>query len=245
MLSHMPGRLLPWSSRPPERGGPGYRVSAALAKRSRIAVQATAAEDDRVVEGLATGQSARSSPEVPADWACGPGCSGWVWQSQLRVLPPPGHSLHDMTDAVRDAGERKTDTVARLEGDADIWVATASAGRAHLVPLSLAWDGAHVILATPANSPTARNAAASGQMRLALGTSRDVTIIEAAAEVVPCAEAPGPIARCYAARTGWDPRHEDVPHVYLVATPRTMQAWKSLAEINGRTIMRDGQWAPA
>jgi hypothetical protein len=166
-------------------------------------------------------------------------------QSRLRVLPPPGHSLHDMTDAVRDAGERKTDTVARLEGDADIWVATASAGRAHLVPLSLAWDGAHVILATPANSPTARNAAASGQMRLALGTSRDVTIIEAAAEVVPCAEATGPIARCYAARTGWDPRHEDVPHVYLVATPRTMQAWKSLAEINGRTIMRDGQWAPA
>ena len=166
-------------------------------------------------------------------------------QGQLRVLPPPGHSLHDMTDAVRDAGERKTDTVARLEGDADIWVATASAGQAHLVPLSLAWDGAHVILATPANSLTARNAAASGQMRLALGTSRDVTIIEAAAEVVPCAEATGPIARCYAARTGWDPRHEDVPHVYLVATPRTMQAWKSLAEINGRTIMRDGQWAPA
>jgi hypothetical protein len=168
-----------------------------------------------------------------------------VMQSQLQVLPPPGHSLHGMTDAVRDAGERKTDTVARLEGDADVWVATASAGRAHLVPLSLAWDGAHVILATPANSPTARNAAASGQMRLALGTSRDVTIIEAVAEVVPCAEAPGPIARCYAARTGWDPRHEDVPHVYLVATPRTMRAWKSVAEINGRTIMRDGQWTPA
>jgi hypothetical protein len=69
----MPGRLLQWSSRPPERGGPGYWVSAALPKRSRIAVQATAAEDDRVVEGLATGQSARSSPEVPADGACGPG----------------------------------------------------------------------------------------------------------------------------------------------------------------------------
>jgi len=82
-------------------------------------------------------------------------------------------------------------------------------------------------------------------MRLTLGTSRDVTIIEAAAGVVPCTEAPDPIARCYAARTGWDPRHEDVPHVYLVATPSTVQAWKSLAEINGRTIMRDGQWTPA
>jgi hypothetical protein len=150
-----------------------------------------------------------------------------------------------MTDAVRNASQRKTDTMARLEGDADVWAATASVGQAHLVPLSLAWDGAHVILATPANSPTARNAAASGQMRLALGTSRDVTIIEAAAEVMPCAEAPDPIARCYAARTGWDPRHQDAAHVYLVATPRTMQAWKSLAEINGRTIMRDGQWTPA
>ena len=43
-----------------------------------------------------------------------------------------------MTDAVRNTDERKSDTLARLEGDADVWVATASAGRAHLVPLSLA-----------------------------------------------------------------------------------------------------------
>ena len=43
-------------------------------------------------------------------------------------------------------------------------------------------------------------------------------------------------------RTGWDPRDEDVPHVYLIATPTSMQAWNSLAEIDGRTIMRNGQW---
>jgi hypothetical protein len=147
-----------------------------------------------------------------------------------------------MADAVRGAGERKADTIARLEADADAWAATASAGQPHLVPLSLAWDGSRVILATPASSPTARNAAASGDIRLALGTSRDVTIIEAAADVMPCADAPEPIAQCYAARTGWDPRNEDVPHVYLISTPRTMRAWRTLAEINGRTIMRDGQW---
>jgi hypothetical protein len=149
-----------------------------------------------------------------------------------------------VSDAVRSAAQRRTDTLARLEGDADVWVATATAGRPHLVPLSLAWDGARVILATPAASPTARNAAASGEIRLALGTSRDVTIIEAAAEVVPCADAPGSVARCYATRTGWDPRQEDVPHVYLIATPRTMRAWNSLAEIPGRTVVRDSQWAP-
>jgi hypothetical protein len=150
-----------------------------------------------------------------------------------------------MTDAVRDAGERKADTIARLEGDADIWVATAAEGRPHLVPLSLAWDGSQVILATPASSPTARNASAGGEVRLALGTSRDVAMIEAAAEVVLCADAPGEVARCYVARTGWDPRNEGVPHVYLIARPRTVRAWNSLTEINGRTIMRDGQWMSA
>jgi hypothetical protein len=147
-----------------------------------------------------------------------------------------------MPDAVRSASQRKADTLARLGNDADVWVATASDGHPHLVPLSLAWDGAHVLVATPASSPTARNASASGEVRLALGTSRDVTVIDAAAEVVRCADAPEPIARGYASRTGWDPRREDVPHVYLVATPLTMRAWQSLPEIDGRTIMRGGQW---
>ncbi len=151
-------------------------------------------------------------------------------------------SLDGMTEAVRGASQRRADTVARLENDIDVWVATADGGRPHLVPLSLAWDGTRVIVATPAVSPTARNAAASGEVRLALGTSRDVTIIEAAAEVVACPGAPDPVARAYAERTGWDPREEDVPHVYLIAAPRTMRAWNSLAEITGRTIMRDGRW---
>jgi hypothetical protein len=30
-----------------------------------------------------------------------------------------------MTDAVRTATQRKTDTITRLEGDADVWIATA------------------------------------------------------------------------------------------------------------------------
>jgi hypothetical protein len=35
------------------------------------------------------------------------------------------------------------------------------------------------------------------------------------------------------------------PRPAAPAAPRTMQAWKSLAEIDRRTIMRDGQWTPA
>jgi len=164
---------------------------------------------------------------------------------RAELAPRPERILNDVTDAVRTAAERRADTLARLNGDADVWVATASAGRPHLVPLSLAWDGARLIVATPAASPTARNAAASGDIRLALGTSRDVTIIEAAADVVPCADAPGPVALCYATRTGWDPRREHVPHAYLIAAPRTVRAWNSLAELADRTIMRDGRWTSA
>ncbi|MGO9296848.1 MAG: pyridoxamine 5'-phosphate oxidase family protein [Streptosporangiaceae bacterium] len=89
-----------------------------------------------------------------------------------------------MTDAIRSASERGADTAARLEHDADVWAATANADRPHLVPLSLAWDGAHVILATPADSPKARNAAASGDIHWPLDSTRDVTIIKAAVEVV-------------------------------------------------------------
>jgi hypothetical protein len=150
-----------------------------------------------------------------------------------------------VTDVVRDAAQRRAETVARLEGDADVWVATARADQPHLIPLSLAWDGARVIMATPAASPTARNAAISGTLRLALGTSRDVTIIDATADVLPCAEAPDSVSGCYATRTGWDPGAEDQPHVYLIATPRSMQAWNSVAELTGRTIMRDGRWTLA
>jgi hypothetical protein len=165
--------------------------------------------------------------------------------AEAELAPSPWAYPQRVTDAVRVTAERRADTLARLEGDADVWAATASGGQPHLVPLSLAWDGTHVILATPAASPTARNAAASGNIRLALGNSRDVTVIDAAAEVVPCADAPDLVTRCYATRTGWDPRDEDVLHVYLIATPRTMQAWNSLAEMSGRTIMRDGQWTSA
>jgi hypothetical protein len=80
---------------------------------------------------------------------------------------------------------------------------------------------------------------------VSLGSCRDVTIIEAAVEVVICADAQDSITRCYAARTGWDPRREDAQHVYLIATPRTTRAWSNLPEMTGRTIMRGGQWTAA
>jgi hypothetical protein len=147
-----------------------------------------------------------------------------------------------MAEEVRSRAQRQADTAARLETDADIWVASASGDHPHLIPLSFAWDGRRIILATPSDSPTARNAASSGVVRLALGPARDVTIFEAPTEVVPCRGADAAIAEPYQARVGWDPRQEEVEHSFLVATPRVARAWRSVPELAGRTIMRDGRW---
>ncbi|MGH9091834.1 MAG: pyridoxamine 5'-phosphate oxidase family protein [Acidimicrobiales bacterium] len=135
--------------------------------------------------------------------------------------------------------------MARLETDADIWVATANDGVPHLVPLSFGWDGTRIILATPSHSPTARNASAAGVVRLALGPTRDVTVFEAATDVVPCPQADADIAESFRGRVGWDPRVEEIEHSFLVAVPQVAQAWRSVPELKGRTIMRDGRWLDA
>lgn len=147
-----------------------------------------------------------------------------------------------MADVIRETSQRRSDALGRLEGDADVWIATAGSGEPYLVPLSLAWDGVTVVLATPARSRTARNVVATGRARLALGTTRDVVLIEADVDAVPCAIADAAIAECYVSRTGWDPRQEGTDHVYLLATPQVIRAWRNVAEIDGRTIMRGGRW---
>jgi hypothetical protein len=151
-------------------------------------------------------------------------------------------SVSAVDNGARSRLQRRADTMARLENDADIWVATASGDRPHLVPLSFAWDGARIILATPSDSPTARYAARSGLVRLALGTARDVTVFDATTTVVPCPEAAGDVAEAYLRRVGWDPRDEELEHSFLIASPTTARAWRNVPELKGRTIMRDGHW---
>jgi hypothetical protein len=52
-------------------------------------------------------------------------------------------------------------------------------GVAHLVPLSFAWDGEHLIIATEATALTTRNLTGARRARLALGQTRDVVMIDA------------------------------------------------------------------
>ncbi|MGH8988791.1 MAG: pyridoxamine 5'-phosphate oxidase family protein [Acidimicrobiales bacterium] len=160
---------------------------------------------------------------------------------RLRHEPVPV-MLSAMTDECRTRAQRRTDTLARLEVDEDIWVASASEGAPHLVPLSFAWDSTRIILGTPTRSPTARNASMTGVVRLALGPTRDVSVFDATADVVACADADAGIAEVFFGRVGWDPREEESEYSYVLAVPQVVRAWRNVPELNGRTIMRDGQW---
>jgi hypothetical protein len=144
---------------------------------------------------------------------------------------------------MRSTGQRKSDAIAKLEKDEDVWVATADdRGVAHLVPLSLYWRDGAVVIAVETRSRTARNASASGRARLALGPSRDVVMIDAEASVVPREDAGPAVAAGYRERTGWEPGADGGDWVYIFLRPTKIQVWQNVEEIAGRTVMRDGQW---
>jgi len=147
----------------------------------------------------------------------------------------------------RSAKQRLEDTLHRLENDEDVWVATAEdgAGVPYLVPLAFVWDGATLLLATPATSPTGRNLKATGRTRLGVGTTRDVVMIEGTVDTVPLAELPAEEADRFAADTGFEPRQLATPYLYFRVRPVRVQAWREANEIKGRELMRDGQWLAA
>ncbi|MCP9952998.1 pyridoxamine 5'-phosphate oxidase family protein [Actinomadura madurae] len=146
------------------------------------------------------------------------------------------------TVAPRTREQRRRDTEHRLAHDVDLWVATASAdGVPYLVPLSFEWDGETLLLATPAESPTGRNLASGRIVRLGLGHTRDVTMIEGEVEVLEIDALPRERADRFAARTGFDPRDEATPYRWFRVTPRRVQAWREADELPGRELMRDGR----
>ena len=150
-----------------------------------------------------------------------------------------------MIDSPRARDARRQDTLSRLDRDVDVWVATAdaSAGVPYLTPLSFFWDGSTLLLSTPAASPTGRNLRASGRVRLGLGLTRDVTIIEGTVqETIPAADMLAGPGDEFAARTGFDPRAEAGDYVYFRVRPSRIQAWREANELSGRDLMRDGEW---
>ncbi|WP_017624856.1 pyridoxamine 5'-phosphate oxidase family protein [Nocardiopsis chromatogenes] len=149
-----------------------------------------------------------------------------------------------MTDAPpRALEERIRDTRARLESDVDLWVASAGASKgAYLVPLSYMWDGNTFLVSTAAASVTGRNLLADGRVRLALGPTRDVVLIDGHAEPVELTELPDGTGDAFAEATGFDPRESAEPYQYFRIRPDRIQAWREVNEMEGRHLMRGGVW---
>lgn len=151
------------------------------------------------------------------------------------TIPPP-----------RSAADRKQHVLHLLESEQDVWVATASpAGEPALVPLSFAWTGSVLVLATPDGSPTGRNLAGSGAVRIALGGTRDVVMIDGRVRTFSSEQVPAEVADPFAAKHTWDPRGDTSSsgaYAFFEVTPVRIQAWREENELKGRTLMRDGAW---
>ena len=143
----------------------------------------------------------------------------------------------------RSRAQRRSDTEHRLAHDVDVWVGSASEdGAPYLVPLSFDWDGEALLLATPADSPTGRNLAATGTARLGLGETRDVSMIDADVAVLEIDALPQEQGDRFAARAGFDPRTLTTPYRWFRVSPRRIQAWREENELADRELMRDGRW---
>jgi nitroimidazol reductase NimA-like FMN-containing flavoprotein (pyridoxamine 5'-phosphate oxidase superfamily) len=155
----------------------------------------------------------------------------------MRRLPP-------LTPPPRSRQQRKQDALERLERDVDAWVATADegSGTPYLVPLSFLWDGVTLLIATPSSSPTARNLQATEKVRLGVGPTRDVVLVEGTAEALAASEVPDEVGDAFAAKTGFDPRQLNNPYLYFRIHPRRLQAWREASELEGRELMRGGVW---
>jgi general stress protein 26 len=146
---------------------------------------------------------------------------------------------------IRSPEQRKSDALAKLTAnDTNVWIASAStAGVVHLVPVSHTWNGSQVVLATEPKSRTVANVTANRRVRLALGETRDVVMIDAdLLESVPKTEAPPNLADAYSAQAGWDPRTDSGDYVYLVLAPERIEVWQEGEDLAGRTVMRNGSW---
>jgi hypothetical protein len=150
-----------------------------------------------------------------------------------------------MTATIRARAERVADAQRALRETIDCWLATASGGIPHLVPLSMAWDDAtdEIVLCTDPASVTVRNVEAGGrQVRLGVGPTDDVVMLVGDVRVTSTVADDDATAELFATRTGWDPRPVDGHYVLLRFRPDRAQAWRHAGELRGRTVMRDGKW---
>ncbi|OQR61244.1 pyridoxamine 5'-phosphate oxidase [Streptomyces maremycinicus] len=148
-----------------------------------------------------------------------------------------------ITDPPRTPAQRRQELLARLDDEADIWVATADReGEPCLVALWFVRYGEHIWLATRLTNPTGRNLREGGRARLALGDTRDVVLVDGEVETYSREEVPEAPARAFLAKTGWDPGRDGASYAYFRVRPVAVQAWRGAHELPGRHLMWDGVW---
>ncbi|WP_370462361.1 pyridoxamine 5'-phosphate oxidase family protein [Nocardiopsis sp. FR6] len=104
------------------------------------------------------------------------------------------------------------------------------------------WDGTAFLVSTARASVTGRNLLADGRVRLSLGPTLDVVMVDGTAEPVDAADLGQETGDAFAARTGFDPREIDEPYQYFLIRPQRVQAWREVNEMRERDLMRDGRW---
>ena len=144
---------------------------------------------------------------------------------------------------LRTVEARKADVLVVLEGQRDLWLASAdSSGRPHLIAVSAWWDGTDLVVATTASSRTASNLAASPRVRLAAGAPNDVVMIDARVVEIVAADQAAEVAEGFAIAVGWDPREVGKGWAFYRLRPTRIQAYRGYDELEGRDVMRDSRW---
>lgn len=148
-------------------------------------------------------------------------------------VPPP-----------RATADRVRDTQALLGREVDCWVATADPTTAapHLVPLSFVWDGSSILLATGERSIAGRGLASGTGVRIGLGATRDVVMVDGSVEAIPTGELDPAEADRFARRTGFDPRETTSSYLFFRVVPSRIQAWREENELRGRDVLVAGRW---
>lgn len=147
-----------------------------------------------------------------------------------------------MPQPARNREQRKADALGRLAEDANAWLATAGPDGPWLVPLDFHWDGSTLLFALGQNGPTSTNIRMNSRVRIALGHTLDVVIIDGTATVLGLDEVSSDRLDAYRAKLDNNPRSWAA--VFIMATPERICAWREENEQVDRVIMRSGKWCP-
>jgi hypothetical protein len=98
----------------------------------------------------------------------------------------------------------------------------------------------------PGGQPDQPQPAGHRQVRLGIGATRDLVLIEGTVlQTLAAGQIPNQLRDVFAAKTGFDPRQLTSPYQCFRIELRRLQAWREANELTGRELMRDGHWRVA